>query len=387
MIYLDHAATTPVLPSVLNEMLYWMQPEHVGNPGSVHSQGRSAQQAVARARQQLADLIRAEPEEIIFTSGASESNTLWHRLVEKRFEASEYDIILYSATSHHSVTNSSYPISSAPIRYSYYDGCVDLDWIREKIEDYEKIGTRVKAISVEWVNNETGAINPIRKIAEIAHDHDIILHVDASQAVGHIPIDVADIYIDFMTISGHKFGGPMGVGALYVNRNWKRKLLTPDISGGGQEFGLRAGTENVPGIVGLGKAAEIAMRRMQIWIKHWHHLRRVFSLAIFPDIGTSFQISSPLYYVPNIISLTIPGINSEALLLMLDTKGVCISAGSACAAHGTEPSHVLLAMGMSREDAACTVRISMGVSTTEQEMRDAVAAIVDAVKILKKMDQ
>lgn len=387
MIYLDHAATTPVLPSVLNEMLYWMQPEHVGNPGSVHSQGKAAQQAVARARQQLADLIRAEPEEIIFTSGASESNTLWHRFVENRLRSSEYGIILYSATSHHSVTKSGYEIASAPIRYSDYDGHVDVDWIREKIEDYEKFGTYVKAISVEWVNNETGVINPIYDIAEIAHDHDIILHVDASQAVGHIPIDVADVDIDFMTISGHKFGGPMGVGALYVNRNWKRKLLTPDISGGGQEFGLRAGTENVPGIVGLGKAAEIAMRRMRIWNNQWRRLRDVFLYEIYGRIISTYRINSGISYVPNIISLTIQGVNSEALLLMLDTKGVCISAGSACASHGVEPSHVLLAMGISREDAACTVRISMGVSTTEQEMRDAASAIVDAVKILKKMEQ
>lgn len=375
MIYLDHAANAPVFPEVLEAMLPWFSPSNVGNPGSIHTQGVKAKLAVENARKQVAAMINAHPSEIFFTSGGTESNNAWL----KSFGG---DVVLTTKIEHESVLG---PLERDPKITPIYvrvssTGTLDL----AALEDILRHNTsRKRAVSVMWVNNELGTVNNMVRIGEICKKYNVFLHTDAVQAAGHVPIDVDKCNIDALSISGHKLGAPLGVGVLYL-RNSVRK--TPLIIGGGQEFGLRGGTENVPGIVGLGKAAEIARERTVMWIAQWAELREQFIKDLSTLLPVDFRINGQQYNrISNIISLTIPGINSEALLLMLDQCGICLSAGSACSAASSKPSAVLKGIGLSDEDAACTVRISMGYNTTKDEMIDTAYMISECVAALSKM--
>ena len=380
MIYLDHAATTPVHPEVLKQMLQWLQPDHVGNPSSIHSQGVRAHQAIEKARRQVARMINADPSEIYFTSGGSESNNAWIKNLNRH-------IIITTKVEHHSILE---PVEKCVISAAYarpifakvdITGAVDLEDLKAKLDQYHGI---VGAVSVMWVNNELGTINPIKDIGTLCKTYNVPFHVDAIQAAGHVPMDVKACHIDMLSLSGHKFGAPMGTGILYIRSDIPKK---PFIYGGGQECGIRGGTENVPGIIALGVAAELVVKNLNVWKDKWQSLRKVFfdSLAIHmePD---EYSINGGNNTALNIISLTVPGVNSEAMVLRLDQDDICVSAGSACSAGSPNPSHVLMGAGLPEELAASTIRISMGTDTTADEMRTAAKAIAAAAKSLKSMN-
>ena len=380
MIYLDHAATTPVHPEVLKQMLQWLQPDHVGNPSSIHSQGVRAHQAIEKARRQVARMINADPPEIYFTSGGTESNNAWIKNLNRH-------IIITTKVEHHSILE---PVEKCVISAAYarpifvkvdIAGAVDLEDLKAKLDQYHGI---VGAVSVMWVNNELGTINPIKDIGTLCKTYNVPFHVDAIQAAGHVPMDVKACHIDMLSLSGHKFGAPMGTGILYIRSDNPKK---PFIYGGGQECGIRGGTENVPGIIALGAAAELVVKNLSVWRDEWQSLRKVFfdSLAIHmePD---EYSINGGNNTALNIISLTVPGVNSEAMVLRLDQDDICVSAGSACSAGSPNPSHVLMGAGLPEELAASTIRISMGTDTTADEMRTAAKAIAAAAKSLKSMN-
>ena len=380
MIYLDHAATTPVHPEVLKQMLQWLQPDHVGNPSSIHSQGVRAHQTIEKARRQVARMINADPPEIYFTSGGTESNNAWIKNLNRH-------IIITTKVEHHSILE---PVEKCVISAAYarpifakvdITGAVDLEDLKAKLDQYHGI---VGAVSVMWVNNELGTINPIKDIGTLCKTYNVPFHVDAIQAAGHVPMDVKACHIDMLSLSGHKFGAPMGTGILYIRSDIPKK---PFIYGGGQECGIRGGTENVPGIVALGAAAELVVKNLSLWRDKWQSLRKIFfdSLAIHmaPD---EYSINGGDNTALNIISLTVPGVNSEAMVLRLDQDDICVSAGSACSAGSPNPSHVLMGVGLPEELAASTIRISMGTDTTADEMRTAAKAIAAAAKSLKSMN-
>lgn len=384
MIYLDHAATTSVFPEVLEAMLPWFQPDHVGNASSIHSQGANAFRAIEEARKQVAHMINADPSEIFFTSGGTESNNTALKMAN--------GFVLTDGLEHHSVlecvTKPGYAVKNGadgyisklqPMRLnSDRYGRVDLDSLETLLQE----SCAVDMVSVMWVNNELGTINPIREIGTLCKRYNVKFHTDAVQAAGHIPIDVKKCNIDFLSMSGHKFGAPLGVGVLYIrNGIFKRPL----IAGGSQEQGLRGGTYNVPGIVGIGKAAEIVRSRLPRQMEKWRTQEYVFLNALEKAMHGEYQINAAEDRTHNIISLTIPDVNSESLLLLLDQKEIYVSAGSACSAASSEPSHVLKGIGLSDKDAAATIRISLGYENTADEMEEAALAIAEVAHRLKAM--
>mgnify|MGYP001026055122 FL=1 len=371
MIYLDHAATTAVFPEVLEAMLPWFQLDHVGNASSIHTQGVNASQAIENAREQVAKMINADTSEIFFTSGGTESNNTFARYVMG-------EQVITTRLEHHSVPH---PLEEWAHEVTYVknlsDGSVDMDDLRHLLDS-----SCYQAVSVMWVNNELGTINPIEEIAMLCKKHRLSFHVDAVQAAGHIPIDVKKCGMDFLSMSGHKFGAPPGVGVLYVRNGVSKRAL---IGGGGQEHGMRAGTYNVPGIVGLGKAAEIIIHRLPRQIQKWNSQEYVLLKELDKVMPGEYRQNAADLRTHNIISITIPGVNSEALLLLLDQKEIYLSAGSACSASDSVPSHVLKGIGLSDEDAASTVRISLGYDNTANDMVDTAQAIAEAVHRLKTM--
>lgn len=380
MIYLDNAATTPVFHEVLEAMLPWFQPERVGNPGSIHTQGSNAHNAIERARGQVARMICADPAEIFFTSGGTESNNTWLQCAKD--EVVRKPIILTTKVEHHSVTE---PIEHSSYHRAEYvkvyrDGSVNLEDLERLLRLHcEEVG----GVSIMWVNNELGTVNPIKEIGTLCKKYNVLFHTDAVQAAGHVAMDVHDCGIDFLSLSGHKFGAPLGTGVLYINSSIHKRPL---IVGGGQEREMRGGTENVPGIVGIGRAAEIVTDRLTVNKQIWGYHRSALLTELGKNMYGEFVINGDTEnYASNIISMTIPGVNSESLLLLLDQQDVYISAGSACSAASSEPSHVLRGVGISDEDAACTVRISMGFETSYTDMVQAAKSIANTVHRLKSM--
>ena len=360
MVYLDNAANAPVFPEVLEAMLPWLRPDHVGNPGSLHTQGVNAREAVENARRQVAKMIGADPSEVFFTSGGTEFEQcvvakLWRRLDFNNCSGTRFGSGTY-------VCALSSPLYQSPQK----DGSVDLNDLERFLSDahtaesnYLPRDGRSTAVSIMWVNNELGTVNPIKETGTLCKRYHAVFHADAVQAAGHVNMNVKDCGIDFCSMSGHKFGAPLGVGVLYISNSLRK---SPWIIGGGQENGMRGGTENVPGIVGIGKAAEIVTERLQNWKLRWGLLRDTFLTDLGLRMPGEFYINGDSEnYSSNIISLTIPGVNSESLLLLLDQLDIYLSAGSACSAASAKSSHVLRGIGMSDEDASCTVRISIGV--------------------------
>ena len=392
MIYLDNAATTPVLPNVGREMLPWINGDRFGNPSSLHSAGIEARKSVETAREYVADLINAaDAKEIIFTSGGTESDNLAIQGVSRGIYR-YFNTIMVSAIEHHAILRQAYiahflngeDIILIPVDKN---GVVDLNWIKAALEDK---GDAVGMVSVMLVNNETGVIQPIKEIAELCHSYNVLVHTDAVQAVGHMKVDVQDLGVDLLSLSGHKFGAPDGVGALYVGcKAWKH--LHPILYGGKQERGIRAGTENVAGIVGLGEAARSTKFALQINLINYYDLRREFISSVEAGMGGTLEENrirvncNDTKTVDTILSLTVSGVESESLLLLMDADDVCISAASACSAGSLEPSHVLKAMGMSDEEAHNTVRISFGECNNFQEVRKAGRIFAKNVKRIRAM--
>lgn len=379
MIYLDNAATTKVSVEAFNAASFAAH-EYYGNPSSLHDAGRSAAKMVNNARKQIASFIGANSDEIIFTSGGSESDNLALFGIAPYLKSVGKTTIITSLIEHHAVLNSCKVLEKDGFKIIYMP--VDQDG-RVDIEELEKVMNTFKdtlgLVCIMAVNNEIGSIQLIDDIGELCQEFEVIFMTDAVQALGHIPLDVNKSHIDLMAMSGHKINAMKGVGALYVRKGIK---LDPIIIGGNQEKNLRAGTENVPGIVSMGKAVEILSSTM-VENRERHEILRSVFLNDLERLGVRYVVNAA-GGVPNIISLTLPGCESEAMLLLLNEKGICVSAGSACMAGSLEPSHVLKALYLDDRDASCTIRISMG-DNLLNEMIQAAQAIYECVTQLKSM--
>ena len=397
MIYLDNSATTRVHPDVLRAMMPYLGSQY-GNAGALYRIGRESEKAIWKAREQVAKLMNASPNQIVFTSGGSEGNNMVFSYgMRCMLEKMGKKHIVISQIEHDSVykaaTNMFKPSGNADIKDDFYthfintkrDGTVDVGHLEELLNEDENIGL----VSVMYVNNETGAINPVEYIGKICRERGILFHTDCVQAAGCNEIDVNLIRCDYATISGHKIHAPKGTGAIYIrDRNLAKSLI---YGGENQEFGLRGGTENVAGIVGLGEACKIINSDFNI-----HKLTILLLKKMFYQNLMYYLKKESLDNIVHIngasiedegkaLSLRVENIDSETLVLMLDTKGVCVSAGSACHSHSSNPSRVLTAMGLSDDDARDSVRISFSSMNDSAEIIDAARIFASCIKILSEL--
>jgi len=375
-IYLDHNATTPTDPRVLNEMLPYFS-TIFGNPASIdHTHGLLAQKAVSLARKKVAALIGAHEDEIIFTSGATESDNLAIRGITDASKEKGNHIIT-CVTEHKAVLDTCKYLEKNGTKVTYLPvdrtGIVDLDKL------VETITKNTVLISVMAANNEIGTIAPLKEIGKIAADYNIPFHTDAAQAAGHIPLNVEELGINVMSISAHKMYGSKGIGALYVRRNVNRIKISPILFGGGHEHGIRSGTLNVPGIVGIGKACEIAKKEM---LREGERLRllRDKMVAAFKKEFPQVELNGhPTQRLPNNLNISFPGVESKAIINSVK-EYLSISAGSACTTTVVEPSYVINALGFGRERAFSSIRIGLGKTNTDEEVSTAVEIIVRAIR-------
>ena len=375
-IYLDHSATTPVDPEVLGAMMRNFG-NHFGNPSSIHGFGQEARRAIEAARGQVASLIGADPEEIVFTGGGTEADNL--ALMGAAFaEASGRDHIITSAIEHHAVLHTCGHLEAKGFRVTYLPvddrGMVDPEAIREAVTD------RTVLISIMHANNEIGTIEPIREIGYIARQRGIVMHTDAVQTVGKIPVRVDDLNVDLLSLAAHKLYGPKGTGALYVRR---KTPLAPVLFGGRQEGGRRTGTENVPGIVGLGKACEIAARDLPFQMDRLNTLRNSLEKRIVENIPDLAVNGHPFRRLPHILSVSFRSLSGETIVRELDERGIAASAGAACTADAVTVSHVLAALNVPREFAMGTVRFSLGRGNREAEISHAADVLKEIVEKLR----
>lgn len=385
MIYLDNAATTQIAPEVLDAMMPYLT-DNFGNAGTLYSLGRKAADAIAHARQQVADMLSCDPEQIIFTSGGTEANNLVFSGLRNYLIESGKKHIITSAIEHDSVLKT---IQKMCIKDGF-DATYLNTTKRGKI-----LSNRVQAsitphtgvVSVMYVNNEIGSTNPISIIGNICHKNNVLFHTDCVQAVGNKELDVYKLSCDFLSVSSHKIHGPKGIGCLYVR---DKSLLSPLIHGGvSQEFGLRGGTENVSGIVGFGKACEMVMNNIEINNQKTTKLKALFIQKLLESLEY-YGISNILHingYPPSdsrIINLRFEKVDAQTLLLLLDTKNICISSGSACQSHNSEPSHVLTGIGLSPDEARESVRISLSSNQSEDEIIFAATTLGVCVSILRQ---
>jgi len=375
-VYLDYNATTPIDPRVLEEMMPYLT-EYYGNPSSIHSFGRKGKEALDKAREQVSLLISANPKEIIFTSGGSESANFAIKSTALKCLSENKNHLITTKVEHECVLESFIYLQKQGFEVTYLDvdsdGLIDLDELRDSIKDNTAL------VSCMYANNETGVIFPVDKIAEIVKERGALFHTDAVQAAGKIDIDLNKIPADLLSISAHKFYGPKSVGALFVRDSFSENIsLAPLIHGGGQERGKRSGTENVPGIVGLGVASKIALEEMENDQLKIRNLRDALLQSLKQNI-TDIKLNGSIEnMLGNTLNLSILGAQGESLAMNLDIEGVAVSTGSACSEGAVDPSHVLSAMGLSREAAASSIRISLG-RFTEKEDIDYAASIFPKV--------
>ncbi len=375
-IYLDNNATTPLDSAVIEEMLPFLTTFY-GNPSSGYAFGAQARKAVGLARERLAALLGCEPSEIVFTSGGTESN---NAVIHSALEFAPLGKhVIASAVEHSAVLRPCQDVEKRCCSVTFLgvnrDGNVDL------AEFEAAIRPETALVSMMWANNETGVLFPVEKIAEICRRKGVLFHTDAVQALGKIPIRLRDTAVDFLSLSAHKFHGPKGVGALYVNR---RTRLSPLIAGGGQENARRGGTENVAGIVGLGKAAELAAKYLAEGNCSVRSMRDRFEKAILESVSGASVNGAGAPRIPNTSSLSFEGIESSAVLLLLDRQGICCSAGSACRTGSQEASHVLRAMNPNGDGARRSLRFSFSRFNTEAEIDRAVEIVP---KVIEKLRQ
>ena len=385
-IYLDYAATTPTDKRVVAAMLPYFR-EFFGNPSSLHSFGQEAKRAIEEARKMVANLIGADSEEIVFTSSGTEANNFVLKGLFYSFKNSKIQIIT-SVIEHHSVLEPAKFLEKQGLKVIYLPvdeyGLVDLKSLEKNLTPETIL------VSVMLANNEIGTIQPIKEIAEIISNYRKknknsqlpYFHTDAVQAVGHLPIDVKELGVDFLSLSGHKFYGPKGVGALYIRRGIKIPSL---LHGGEQEKGRRASTENVPGIVGLGKAAEIVLKEIDLENRRLVKLRDEFIASILNNIPKSRLNGHPTKRLPNNVNVSIFGVEGESMLLSLDEAGIACSTGSACSSSSLEPSHVLTALGLSPEAAHSSLRFTFGRDTQKKDLDYTLQQLVQIVERLRKI--
>jgi len=360
-IYLDHAATTPTDPEVVEAMLPYLS-DVFGNPSSIHSFGQEAKSAVEEARDKIAALIGGRGEEIVFTGGGTEADNFAIKGTAYANEGKGNHIIT-TPIEHHAVMETCKFLQGRGFEVTYLPvdgyGLVDPQDVKKAITD------KTILISVMHANNEVGTIEPIAEIGKIAREAGIYFHTDAVQAVGHIPVKVDELGVDMLAMSAHKLYGPKGVGALYIRKGTK---LISFMHGGEQERRRRAGTENVPAIVGLGKAAEVAQREMNAEAKRLISLRDKLIKGLMGQIEHSRLNGHPTQRLPNNVNVSVEFVEGESMLLNLDLEGIAASTGSACSSSSLEPSYVLLAMGISHELAHGSLRFSLGRETTEGDI-------------------
>ena len=377
-VYLDNAATTRLLPEVLEEMVPYMT-ELYGNPSSPHDFGQKAASGLSKARQQVADAINADPSEIIFMSGGSEADNTAIRGIAERYSKKGKHIIT-TAVEHHAVLHTCQLLERNGYEVTYLPvdeyGMVTVDQVREAMRPDTVL------VTVMFANNEVGTIMPIAEIGALCHEKGVYFHTDAVQAVGHLPIDVKAMHIDMLSMSAHKFHGPKGVGALYVRRGI---VLPPLIYGGAQERNRRAGTENVPGIVGMGKAIEMALDGLDEKAERMKALRDRLIHELPERIPEIKLNGHPTVRLPNNVNFSIKYIEGESILLMLDLNGIAASSGSACTSGSLDPSHVLLAMGLTHEIAHGSVRMTLSDETTEEDIEKVLEVLPMVAERLRKM--
>jgi cysteine desulfurase len=379
LIFMDYVSGKPVDPRVLDAM----QPYHreiFGNPSSLHIFGDPPVEAMEDARKRVADLIGAkDPKEIVFTSGATESNNLALKGVAFRNQNKGNRIII-SAIEHISIINiakylEKFGFKTTSVGVDKY-GIVQLDKLEKQIKPETLL------ISINYANNEIGTIEPIKEISKIAHDHNVPLHVDAVAAEGQIPIDVQKDGIDLLTLSSNDIYGPRGMGALYIKTG---TMIEPIIQGGGQERGLRSGTENIPGIVGMGKAAEIAKNEMEKDSTRMQKMRDRIMNTVLDTIDRSYLNGHPTQRLPNNAHFRFDYVEGESILLGLNMKGIAVSTGSACAAKRLEASHVLIATGLLKEEAHGSLELTLGKYNTEEDVDYVLEVLPQVIERLRKL--
>lgn len=376
MIYLDHNATTPLDERVLEAMLPWLRGGW-GNPSSVHALGRAARAALEQAREQVAALVGAHPSQVIFTSGGTEANNAALKGVAARLPAA---CLAASTVEHASVQQPLAALGRAGWTVATIPVTDQGQVTAQAVEAALREGARL--VSVMWANNETGVVNDIGAIAAVVRTAGAVLHTDAVQALGKLPVDFAASGAHLMSVSAHKLNGPKGVGALLLD---KAVDMEPLLHGGGQEKGRRGGTENLAGIVGFGRAAELAAAELAPRRKRLLDLRQRLERGLQEQVPQAVVFAAQAERLPNTVFLALPGIDGETLLLELDRLGLALSSGAACGSGYSEPSHVLRAMGVAADLARCAVRVSLGAGNTEQDVDTLIAALRQQAARLQTM--
>lgn len=377
-VYLDYSATTPVKDEVLKEMIPWFS-ENYGNPSSIYSMGERSKEALALARSRVADLIGADEKEIFFTSTGTEADN-WALVGVFEALKDKGNHIITTNFEHHAVLHVCQYLEKRGVRVTYLpvdsQGLINLKDLEEAITD------KTILISIMMVNNEIGTVQPIKEIAKLAKKHGVLVHSDAIQALGNLPIDVKDLGLDLMSMSAHKIYGPKGVGSLYIRKGLR---ISNFMHGGGQEGGKRSGTENLAGIVGFGKAADLSKNNFDNHVDHVSKLRDYFLQEVMKRIPKVDINGSMEFRHPGNISLAFDFIEGEGILILLDQKGIAVSTGSACNSASLNPSHVLTAIGLPVERVHGTIRFTMGDFTTQEDVDYVLDALVEVVEKLRSI--
>jgi len=374
LIYLDNAASTQIHDDVLDSMLPYLK-EQYGNPSSIHRYGRLAHKAIEKARKQIASLINADPSEILLTSGGTESNNTVLVGLSMRNASCQ---IITSSIEHDAILEPCKKLSKNGIDVVYLP--VDKFGMVNTSDLKSHLSNKTCLVSIMFGNNEVGTIQPISEITKICNERKIPFHTDAVQAVGKIPIDVKELDIDFLSISSHKLNGPKGIGALYIKNGMS---IDPIILGGGQEHGLRSGTENVANIVGFGKACEIAKNNLDANTSYVKKLRNILVEKVLTEIPEVTLNGDPHLRLPNNAHFTFLGVNGEDLIIKLDEYGIAASTGSACSVHTQRASHVLQSMGFSHEQITGSLRLTLGIFNNEDEIEQTVNTLKKIVEELR----
>lgn len=361
VVYLDHNSTTPLHPEVLEAMLPYLK-EAYGNASSIHRKGREARDAVEKAREVIASFLGTKPNTLLFTSGGTESNNFTLKGISFKHRGKGNHIIT-TKIEHPCVLDTCKFMESQGFEVTYLpvdrEGRVDPGDLKKAVTD------RTILVSVMHANNEVGTLQPISELSKIAKEKGFYFHTDAVQTFGKIPVKVDALGVDLLSVSGHKLYGPKGVGILYIRKGVE---ITPHQHGGHHERRLRAGTENVAGIVGLGKAVLLAQQEMEKRIEHLQKLQERFYQGLLKGVDDILLNGHPTERIPGTVNLGIKGVEGESMAINLDLQGICVSTGSACTAGSLEPSHVLVAMGVPQEYARGTVRFSLGYENTEEDI-------------------
>ncbi|RMG86064.1 MAG: cysteine desulfurase [Chloroflexi bacterium] len=382
-IYLDHSATTPTDPRVVEAMLPYFS-EIYGNPSSAHSFGRRAEAAIETARETVAHIFNCKPSEIVFTSGGSEGDNLAIRgAAWSARETQNRNHLITSPIEHSAVVKTIEQLATV-MGFSADYVSVDRHAVVSSASLQELCQEETALVSIMYANNEVGTVQPLAELAAVAHEHGALFHTDAVQAAGQLTLDVQQLGVDLMSISAHKFYGPKGVGALYIRESVD---LISSQTGGSHESGRRAGTHNTPFIVGLAKALEIAYEEREQHIAHYRHMRDMLVEGILARVSDAIYTGHPQNRIPSHASFLFLGVDSSKLIMHLDMRGVAASGGSACKTGNPEPSATLLAMGYPPEEAIGTLRLTVGRQTTEKDVAYAIDVVAQTVEKLRKLER